>query len=157
VTGPSAGSPAGSAAGPRHRPPFAQPSLLGLVVLGGTAGTAVRYGLESRFGAPAGTWPWATFAINVSGAFVLAALVAGLARSGPDDGWRRRLRLGLGTGLLGGYTTYSTFAVEVDGLLRAGRGGLAVAYALVSVVLGVAAAGLGVWAARRVVPVRGAR
>ncbi|GAA3534071.1 hypothetical protein AFL01nite_21060 [Aeromicrobium flavum] len=123
-------------------PPWTQPGLLALVLLGGAAGTGVRAALEQASPAASGAWPWSTFAINVLGSFLLGLLVLVLAGVG-DEGTRRRLRLALGTGVLGGFTTYSTFIVEVDGLLRDGATGLGVAYALVSVVLGVLAAALG--------------
>lgn len=122
--------------------------LLGLVFVGGVVGTAVRSGLGSSFPVAADRWPWSTFWINLSGAFVLGLLLGLLARLGDDSGWRRRARLGLGTGVLGGYTTYSTFAVEVverqrDSLLLLGAG-----YALASVVGGAALAALGLRSAR---------
>ena len=61
---------------------------------------------------------------------------------------RRQARLLLGTGFLGGFTTYSALAVEADGLLRGGRVGLAVAYALTTVVVGLVASLAGVITAR---------
>lgn len=122
-----------------------------LVMLGGTAGTALRACLESAFGAPAGTWPWVTFWINVTGSLLLGFLQEALLRSGADSGWRRNVRLGIGTGLIGGYTTYSTFIVEVDGLLGAGATLVGVAYAVTSVALGIACALAGVLLARRMV------
>ncbi len=132
------------------------PGTLAAVFAGGTVGTGVRAAIEAAFGAPAGTWPWATFAINVSGAFLLGALLEGLARLGPDTGRRRLLRLGLGTGVLGGYTTYSTFAVETLGLLQVGAWLGGIGYALGSVVLGFVAALAGVRLARWL-PRRGGR
>ncbi|GEL94624.1 fluoride efflux transporter FluC [Cellulomonas composti] len=123
-----------------HRPLFARPSLLLLVVAGGAVGTAVRSTIEDRYPHAPGGWPWATFVINVTGSFLLGALVAWLARGGPDEGRRRQARLGLGTGVLGGFTTYSTFVVEADTLLRDGHVGIGLAYAATSVALGVAAA-----------------
>jgi len=132
---------------------YARPGLLALVFVGGAVGTTLRYLLASRWPAGDGQWPWTTFAVNLTGSFALGALLTVLARGGSDDGVRRRLRLGLGTGLLGGYTTYSTFILETDQLLRTGHGTTAVVYALVSVVLGVAAAVVGVVAGRGV-PVR---
>ena len=65
-------------------------------------------------------WPWATFMINLAGAFILGALLEGLARSGGDTGWRQRVRLFAGTGFCGAFTTYSTLALEVS-LLGQGR------------------------------------
>ena len=132
------------------RPLYARPSLGLLIVLGGGVGAVLRYAAEEARPAPAGGWPWTTFWINVLGSFILGTLLTALARSGPDHGWRRRARLGLGTGFCGGFTTYSTFIIEIDTLLRGGWVGLAIAYALVSVVVGVAAALVGVVAMRAV-------
>lgn len=150
--------------------------LAGLVALGGAVGTTARAVLEAVAPAPPGSWPWTTFAINVAGSFLLGVLLESLHLSGPDEGRRRAVRLGVGTGVLGGFTTYSTFALEADRLLTGG--GLAAdpdaqgtatvlagapvgaAYALGSVVLGVAAAALGIrvtfLAARRRTRERGA-
>ncbi|MGC3994827.1 MAG: CrcB family protein [Propionicimonas sp.] len=114
-----------------------RPVWLGVILAGGTVGTAVRAALESAWPAVPGEWPWTTFWINVSGALVLGVLLEVLAASGPDRGWRRGLRLGVGTGVLGGYTTYSTFSVETVSLLRSGALLTGVGYALVSVVVGV--------------------
>ena len=111
-----------------------------LIVVGGALGTAVRAALENAYPAQPGGWPWATFLINVSGAFVLGLLLEMLARSGPDTGVRQYLRLGVGTGVLGGYTTYSTFAVESVKLLGGGAVPVGLGYAVASVLLGLAAA-----------------
>ncbi|MGC3952677.1 MAG: CrcB family protein [Propionicimonas sp.] len=119
-----------------------------LILLGGSLGTFVRWWLESSFGAPPGQWPWATFWINLSGSFLLAVLLDALAAGGEDVGWRRYLRLGVGTGVLGGYTTYSSFAVEAVELGRAGEAGLMVLYGAGSVALGIALAYAGGWGFR---------
>nr|NLI49305.1 CrcB family protein [Propionibacterium sp.] len=113
----------GTPSAPARRPAYLRPSLVGLVVLGGTAGTAVRDLIENTFRTPSGQFPWATFAINVSGALLLGALVEALVLAPP--GPRRALQLTFGTGLLGGYTTYSTFVLETITL-----GGAAAASAL---------------------------
>lgn len=139
-----------------HRPLQRDPRWLALVLVGGAVGTGIRDALERANPAPAGGWPWTTFVINVTGSFVLAVLLESLALGGPDAGWRRVLRLGVGTGVLGGFTTYSTFAVETAHLLGADPGGahgavlVGVGYAVGSVVLGVAAAWAGLALARRV-------
>ncbi len=110
------------------------------MALGGAAGTALRHALESAFGAGAGEFPWATFGINVSGALILGALLEALEPGDADGGRRRALQLTLGTGLLGGYTTYSTFVVETVTLGRRGEPALAAAYAGASIVAGFLAA-----------------
>lgn len=129
-------------------PPYRDPRLLVLIILGGSLGTAVRAWLESSFAAPAGTWPWVTFLINIAGSFLLGLLLEGLARTGADAGWRRRVRVGAGTGMLGGFTTYSTFGVETALLLDGGQLVTGVGYGLASVAVGLVAAWAGVEAAR---------
>jgi len=123
-----------------------------VVFAGGALGTATRAALEAANPAPQGGWPWATFLINVSGAFVLGLLLELLSRRGPDVGARRLLRLGLGTGVMGGYTTYSTFALETVRLLEGGALLLGLGYALGSVLLGLAAAWAGTLLAIRIAP-----
>jgi CrcB protein len=133
--------------GPVHRHLWA----LAVVFVGGAAGTAVRYVIEEQLPHSASQWPTATFGINIAGAFVLGLLLESLVRGGPDAGVRRRLRLLLGTGFCGAFTTYSTFALEtVDGI-RGGFTGLAMAYAVVSVILGILAAWAGIALAGRVI------
>lgn len=126
-----------------------RPAWLGVVLIGGTAGTAVRGWLETAFAPPAGQWPWVTFWINVCGALLLGVLLEVLAETGPDRGWRRGLRLGIGTGFLGGFTTYSTFAVETLQLVAGGAWLVGAGYAVTSVVLGLLAAFSGVRLLRR--------
>ena len=121
---------------------------VGLVALGGTFGTAARFALTQVVP----TWsdvPIATFGVNVLGAFLLGVLVADLARRGRDEGTRRAVRLLLGTGFLGGFTTYSSLAVETDALVRSGQAGLAVGYAVTTVIVGAVAASAGIRIASR--------
>ena len=82
--------------------------------------------------------------INLVGAFILGALLEGLARSGDDTAWRRRARLFAGTGFCGALTTYSTFAFEISLLGKGSHLATAVGYGLGSVVGGVIAAWLGI-------------
>lgn len=130
------------------RPPHAHPGLLLLVFAGGVAGSLLRSALATAVSGS--RFPLATYLTNVSGAFLLGALLEVLLRSGPDTGGRRAARLGLGAGLLGAFTTYSTLAVESDLLVRDGQVGLATAYAVGSVLAGLVAAAAGVAVARRV-------
>jgi fluoride exporter len=130
-------------------------ALAGVVALGGAVGASARALLESTFPAQPGAWPWTTFWINVVGSFLLGTLLETLVRTGPDEGARRAVRLGCGTGVLGGFTTYSTFVVEVERLASGGHLGLGAAYAVVSVVLGVAAAAGGFAVATAILRRRG--
>ncbi|NII39400.1 CrcB protein [Curtobacterium flaccumfaciens] len=128
-----------------ERPPHARWSLIALVALGGAVGTAVRALLAQALPAVDGI-SWTILVINVVGAFCLGLLLEAFARRGPDQGHRRSLRLFLGTGVLGGFTTYSTLADDTARLLDDGRWAAGSGYALLSVVLGLAAvvAGLAV-------------
>lgn len=129
----------------RSRAPHLRPSLIGLVALGGALGTAARVG--ATLVVPSwGAFDAAIFAVNVVGAFVLGVLLERLLRSGPDEGTRRRVRLFVGTGVLGGFTTYSSLATETASLAGAGGADLAVAvaYGLLSLVVGVLAAAAGI-------------
>lgn len=117
---------------------------LGLVFVGGAVGTLGRYELARIAPVHARHWPWGTFLANLIGAFVLGALLEALARLGPDDGWRRRMRILLGTGLCGGFTTYSTLAVEADLLIRDSAPGLAICYLGTTLVAGLLATVCGI-------------
>lgn len=113
------------------------------VAAGGAVGALSRYAAAVAIGVR--QFPWATLAINVSGCFLLAFLVAGpLAnvKSSP-------LALGLTVGVLGGYTTFSTFGLETIELIKAGRGSAAFLYVATSTIAGVASSGLGYWLGQR--------
>jgi CrcB protein len=118
-------------------------AVLAAVALGGILGAEARYGLSRALTHPPDGFPWSTLAINLTGCLLIGVLMAVLRRL------RRPHRLArpfLGTGLLGGYTTYSTFAVEVQQLVREHRSATAAGY-LVATVFGCAAA---VWLATAV-------
>lgn len=118
-----------------------------LVALGATLGTFLRASLQLAYPHSAHGWPWVTFLINLSGSFILGLLLESLMLAGADEGWRRAVRLACGTGILGGFTTYSTFVLEFEKLALAGAPLFGVGYAFVSLILGVLAAGAGVVAA----------
>ncbi|QQR99748.1 MAG: CrcB family protein [Austwickia sp.] len=130
--------------GSRRRPAYLRPALLLTVAAGGSVGTLTRALLAAAFPPAPGGWPWVTFGVNVTGAFLLGLVLQALALRGPDEGARRLTRLALGTGVLGGYTTYSTFAVETAALGRDGEVVLATAYDAASLLAGLVAAWLGV-------------
>ena len=138
---PAAGSP--RVAG---RTPSVAASLA-LVAAGGCAGTLVRAALERAWPASPGHLPVTTLALNVVGALALGLLLGALGEGRP------RLRLALGTGVLGGLTTHSTFILESHRLLTSGGDGghpvLGAAYLVGSMVAGLVTAGLGLWLAGR--------
>lgn len=125
------------------RPVHLRPAVLVLVLLGGTLGTAVRAWVSHAFAPAAGGWPWATFGVNVVGSFLLGLLLTSLDRSRWGAGRRERVWLALGTGGLGGLTTYSTFAVEVVQLLAGGHAATGLGYGALSVAVGIVAAAAG--------------
>lgn len=119
-------------------------AAIALVGVGGLLGAPLRYQLGVWFPHPSGEWPTTTFAINVTGAFLLGLLLEGLTRLGPDTGWRQRVRLGVGTGILGAFTTYSTLAVDTDLLLRDHHWSSAAGYAFGTVLVGLVATAAGI-------------
>lgn len=121
-----------------------------LVAIGGAIGTAARHLLGDAIGT-SHDFPLGTFVINIFGAFLLGVLLEGLVRRGSDAGHRRTLRLLIGTGFMGGFTTYSSLAFDGDALLRSDHVGLAVAYALGTVVVGLIASVAGIAFARKAV------
>jgi CrcB protein len=122
-------------------------SSIALVWLGGTLGTGSRYLLTSVISRPQ-QLPPAIFMINVGGAFLLGVLIERLASGGPDRGVQRRIRLLAGTGFLGGFTTYSTLAMDSVSLLYGNRPTAFLAYALGTLILGAVATRLGMGAGR---------
>lgn len=112
-----------------------------LVFVGGFFGTGARAAIAQAVPPVAGV-PLAILGINVAGSFLLGLLLEGLARIGPDSSRLREIRLLLGTGVLGGFTTYSAFMTGTLSLW-ADAPVIAVAYAVGSLTLGLAAAALG--------------
>ena len=111
-------------------PSFLAASLT--VALGGGFGAWLRY-VVGRL-VPLGNFPWATLTVNIAGSFAMGLLVGWLARHDAGESWR----LLLGVGLLGGFTTFSAFSLELVNMIERGDAGLAGTYALVSVIAGVA-------------------
>ncbi len=114
-----------------------RPIVLAVIALGAMPGAAARYGVSRLVVTHAGDFPWATFVTNVSGAFALGFLLLLLIQRFPPE---RYLRAFLGTGFLGAYTTFSTFSVETDLLIKDGHTLTAAVYVVASVVVGLGAA-----------------
>ncbi|MFJ3442222.1 fluoride efflux transporter FluC [Streptomyces sp. NPDC086081] len=130
------------AAGRPGRPAVAagrQAGVLAAVMAGGVIGACARYGATLLWPAVPGTFPWTTFWINVTGSAamgVLMVLITERATAHP------LVRPFLGTGVLGGYTTFSTYAVDARGLFVGHRPGTALLYLAATL----AAALFAVWA-----------
>ena len=116
--------------------------------LGGALGALGRWGVTEALPHDAGGWPRATLLVNLAGCLALGLVVGAVLSRSPSPSW---LRPFLATGVLGGFTTFSAFAVETVQLTDTGRPGLAAAYVLASVAGGVAASALGLRVGRAVV------
>lgn len=107
-----------------------------LVMAGGAIGAGTRYGVSRAFPMHGDGWPWATFVCNIVGGFAMGLLISWLA--GFDDSGED-LRLLLGVGVLGGFTTFSAFSAEMMGMIERGQFVQATLYAALSVVLSIVA------------------
>lgn len=130
----------------RHRR-RTKPTVLAAIAVGGALGAPARYGVAQWVRTAPDAFPWATFLTNVSGSFALGLILALILERFPPT---KYLRPFIATGFLGAYTTYSTFAVETDMLVKDGRFLLALTYAGASLLAGFLAAWAGIWAGRAV-------
>lgn len=135
------------------RAPHRDWRYIGLVALGGAAGSVARYLLGPwpgvlltpvaiMFPSAAQTvlrFPIGTLVVNVIGALALGYLLEALARRGRETVRRRKIRIGIGTGVLGGFTTYSALALQTQQLLADGLGWLALLYVVLTLMGGTAA------------------
>jgi CrcB protein len=150
VGGPGANGLAADAL-PRRRArltlPRADRREIAAIFAGGAIGTLLRAALAEAFPDAATAWPWPTFAVNISAAFLLGYAVTRLQERLPLSAYRRPL---LGTGLCGGLSTFSTMQVEILKMISAGDWGLAAGYAAASITAGYAAVQLATAMVRRV-------
>ena len=121
--------------------------VLAVVALGGMLGAAARYGLERTWPAPGDRWPWATLFVNASGCLLIGVLMAWV-----ETGRAHRLaRPFFGVGLLGGYTTFSTYAVQTGELWAHGRVEIGALYLVATPVMALACVILGARSARHLI------
>jgi len=130
----------------RHR---ARPDVLAVIALGGMLGAAARHGITQLLPTRAGRFPWATFIENLSGSFLLGLVLVLLLERFPPS---RYLRPFLATGILGAFTTLSTYALETVLLVKHGHRFTAVIYALATLAAGLALAYAGILAGRLIPP-----
>lgn len=121
---------------------------IAVIAVGGVIGAEARYGVDQAMPHGAAEFPWSTLVVNASGCLLIGALMVVLLElSSPH----RLLRPFLGVGLLGGYTTFSAFALDVDSLVRHDEIVTAATYVLVTVL----ACAVAVWSATVVTRVAG--
>ncbi|MFJ5811943.1 fluoride efflux transporter CrcB [Streptomyces sp. NPDC093093] len=122
--------------------------VVAVVALGGAAGATARYGASVIWPTSAGGFPWTTLAVNTMGCAVIGVFMVVITQL-----WsaHRLVRPFFGTGVLGGFTTFSTYAVDVQKLLAGGRTGAGLVYLVLTVVAALAAVCGGAWATRRMV------
>jgi CrcB protein len=123
----------------------AERRVVAAIALGAMPGATARFELSKLVASSGNGFPWATFWTNVSGSAALGFLLVLFVDRFPTS---RYVRASATTGFLGGYTTFSTFSVETDLLVRDGRAGVAAAYVIASLVIGIAAAWLGILGGR---------
>ena len=110
--------------------------VLGAIAVGGAVGAALRHGVAQLLPRDPEDFPWATFLVNVTGCLAIGLLMVAIAGWWPRSRYVRPL---LGVGVLGGYTTFSTYALESRDLVAAGAAPTSVLYLVASVGAGVLA------------------
>ena len=121
--------------------------VLGAIAAGGVLGAEARYGIGVALPQDSGGWPWAILLINVSGCLLIGVLMVVITELVTPH---RLVRPFLGVGVLGGYTTFSTYTVDVLTQAGAGHPGSAVAYLVLTPILAVLACAAGAEATRLV-------
>ncbi|WP_199563921.1 MULTISPECIES: fluoride efflux transporter CrcB [unclassified Streptomyces] len=134
----------GTRTGPRTGNP--QTAIVAVVALGGAVGASARYGASLLWPTGAGGFPWATLVVNVIGCAVIGVFMVVIT-----EAWaaHRLVRPFFGTGVLGGFTTFSTYAVDIERLVAKGRAGTGLAYLGVTLLAALAAVWSAVWLTRR--------
>jgi fluoride exporter len=127
--------------------------VIAVIALGGGLGSIARYGMARVWPTPTDGFPWATFTTNILGSLALGLLMVLVIEVWPPQRYRRPF---IGVGIIGGFTTFSTYMSETRGLLATHHFARADAYALTSLLAGLAAVWTGIVLARLAVhkPVR---
>jgi CrcB protein len=129
-------------------PPRIHREVVAVVAVGGALGAVARWGVAQALPHDGGSFPWDTLLTNLSGCFLIGVLMVLAIEVLPG---RRLVRPFFGTGILGGFTTFSTYAVDIRTLVAAGRPGVAAAYLAGTLVLGLVAVVAGLRLTERLV------
>lgn len=149
--------PAAAPQPPHPRPPLRDAlraipaTALTAVAIGGALGALARYGLTVAFPTEPGTFDFATFLANTVGGLLIGALMIIVTEVAPG---LRLVRPFLGVGVLGGFTTFSTYIIDIGRAASAGAALLAVTYAFTTIAAALLAAATGMYATRRIVRTR---
>jgi CrcB protein len=121
--------------------------VLTVIAVGGAAGACARYAAALLWPTGAAAFPWTTLCVNTVGCLIIGAFMVAVTQV-----WvpHPLLRPFFGTGVLGGFTTFSTYCADIERLVREGMAGVALAYLALTVGAAMAAVTLGVLAGRRV-------
>jgi len=119
----------------------ARPGIVFAVALGGALGTPARYAVGRVVHVAQDSFPWSTFAVNITGSLILGLLLTLIVERWPPS---RYLRPFAAIGFLGAYTTFSTYMVETDLLVKNGKAGIAAVYVVGSLVAGLVAVYVGI-------------
>lgn len=122
-------------------------AVLGVIAVGGALGALARYGAALHWPTATDSFPWTTLAVNAMGCLVIGVFLVAVT-----EVWSAHplLRPFFGTGVLGGFTTFSTYTADTVRLVDDGRAGLALGYLAATVVAALVAVSVGAWSARRV-------
>jgi CrcB protein len=117
------------------------PGLLAVIAAGGAVGSVGRYAAGLALPHPSGAFPWSTLLVNVAGSLAMGVLVVWVLSMDEPHPW---LRPFLGVGVLGGWTTFSGYALDIHALVSTGHALTGAAYLGGSLVVGLAAVGVGI-------------
>ncbi|MFD0022916.1 fluoride efflux transporter CrcB [Streptomyces sp. NPDC058382] len=129
------------------KPLNAQTAVVAVVALGGAVGASARYGASLLWPTATGGFPWTTLVVNVIGCAVIGVFMVVITEVWPAH---RLVRPFFGTGVLGGFTTFSTYAVDIERLVDGGRARSGLAYLGLTLLAALAAVWSAVWLTRRV-------
>ncbi|MGW8669187.1 fluoride efflux transporter CrcB [Streptomyces niveus] len=125
--------------------------VLLVIALGGAIGAVARFGAAQAWPTPPAAFPWTTLLVNAAGCLVIGVFLVTVTEVFSAH---PLLRPFFGTGVLGGFTTFSTYCVDIERLFHAGRAGTALGYLSATLVAALAAVTVGAWSTRRILAKR---